>query len=204
MLHRPVNPQPNCIEHMFDTQRPGRPEEGAATLRRMGTLRSVDLAWLDSAPVRCTKSRALHHPPAAVFAAIAGDPGGWGRWFPGFDDSGHYTDEAPHGTGSVRKVRVGGVTVTERVLAWDEPSRWAFCAESTGIPSFAALAEDYRLAPTSDGSLLTWTFAVDPGRMPRVVFAPLPMVIERLMQRFCTNLDRVLDRPGAATNSSED
>ena len=39
------------------------------------------LDWIDSAPVRASRSRRIAQPPAVVWAAIA-DHAGWSEWFP--------------------------------------------------------------------------------------------------------------------------
>jgi uncharacterized protein YndB with AHSA1/START domain len=124
------------------------------------TFRTVGLDFIDSAPNRTVVRVPFDHPPAAVFAALADAPG-WGRWFPGFSVKSHYLTPAPYGVGSRREMIVFGRPVTETILAWAEPSRWAFAIEAATMPGISALAEDYRLADEPGGSSLTWTMAYD-------------------------------------------
>jgi uncharacterized protein YndB with AHSA1/START domain len=125
------------------------------------TFRTVGLDFLDSAPKRTVVRVHFGHSPSAVFAALADAPG-WGRWFPGFSAKSHYLTPAPYGVGSRREMIVFGRPVTETILAWDEPSRWAFAIEAVTMPGVRALAEDYRIAAeTGGGSTLTWTLAFD-------------------------------------------
>jgi carbon monoxide dehydrogenase subunit G len=132
-------------------------------------LRPVGLDFLETAPTRVRHSVHIDAPPEAVFAAIADDPAGWGKWFPAFADDGHYLGEPPYGVGSVREVRAGGNTIVDTVIAWDVPTRWAFCATGGKLRGVRALAEDYRVAPDGSGSRLTWTIAVDLAGPSRVI-----------------------------------
>jgi len=55
-----------------------------------------------------------------------------------------------------------GRPTIERVIAWDEPSRFAFAIEEAAMPGISALAENYSIAGEPDGSSsLTWTMALD-------------------------------------------
>jgi hypothetical protein len=95
-----------------------------------------------------------------VFAAIGADPTTW-SWFPGIEEGGY--ESGPPGVGTRRWVRIGGVKYRETILAWDEPSRWAYRVDETSAPLFAALAEDWVVTPADGGtSTLHWTFAFDP------------------------------------------
>jgi carbon monoxide dehydrogenase subunit G len=136
-------------------------------------LRPVGLDFLETAPTRVRHSVHIDAPAEAVFAAIAEDPAGWGKWFPGFSDDGHYLGEPPYGVGSVREVRAAGNTVLDTVIAWDVPTRWAFSATGGTLRGMRALAEDYRVSADGAGSRLTWTVAVDfagPSRIIAPVF----------------------------------
>jgi uncharacterized protein YndB with AHSA1/START domain len=132
-----------------------------ALLTMAKTFETVGLDFIDSAPKRTVVRVHFAHPPAAVFAALADAPG-WGRWFPGFSAKSHYLTPAPYGVGSRREMIVLGRPTIERVIAWDEPSRFAFAIEEATMPGISALAEDYSIAGEPDGSSsLTWTMALD-------------------------------------------
>jgi hypothetical protein len=123
-------------------------------------LRPVGLDFLDTAAVRFDFAAELPAPSAAVFAAISADPSTW-TWFPGLAD-GRYESRPPHGVGTTRAVVMEGITYRETVLAWDAPTRWAYRVDESSEPTFDALAEDWTVAPHANGSVLHWTFAVDP------------------------------------------
>jgi uncharacterized protein YndB with AHSA1/START domain len=124
------------------------------------TFRAVGLDFIDSAPQRTVVRVHFGHPPAAVFAALADAPG-WGRWFPGFSAKSHYQTPAPYGVGSRREMIVFGRPTIETILAWDEPSRFAFAIQQATMPGISALAENYSIEAEADGSSLTWTMALD-------------------------------------------
>lgn len=86
----------------------------------------VVLEFLDSAPVPLRMTVTASRPPDEVFAAFAHDPATWDEFFPGIVTSGCYHTPVPHGVGSGYVKRFLGVTIEERVLAWDEGKRFAF------------------------------------------------------------------------------
>lgn len=123
-------------------------------------LRPVGLDFLETASVRFTYEVELPAPADAVFAAISADPSTW-TWFPGLAD-GRYESDAPHGVGTTRAISLEGTAYRETILAWDTPRRWAYRVDETSDATFAALAEDWVMETRADGSVLQWTFAVDP------------------------------------------
>ena len=86
---------------------------------------------------------------------------------------------------------VFGRPTIETILAWDEPSRWAFAIEQATMPGISALAEDYRIAgEASGGSSLTWTMAFDAsmgvsglvvGAAARATFRKAAQQLDRLL-----------------------
>ena len=123
-------------------------------------LAPVGLDFLTDAPVRFDFVAPLPAPPDTVFAAISADPSTW-TWFPGLADA-RYESAPPFGVGTSRSVVMDGVTYRETLLAWDEPTRWAYRVDESSEATFRALVEDWVIAADGDGSTLTWTFAVDP------------------------------------------
>ncbi|MGZ8765967.1 MAG: SRPBCC family protein [Acidimicrobiia bacterium] len=124
-------------------------------------LRAVELGFLVEAPLRFEYvSPDLPATPAELFAVICSDPSGW-SWFPGLEAGGYEGDE-PHGVGSRRWVRMGETTYRETILAWDEPTRWAYRVDETTDEVFDALLEDWVIEPADGGSRLRWTFAFAP------------------------------------------
>jgi hypothetical protein len=58
---------------------------------------------------------------------------------------------------------MGDSRYRETMLAWDEPSRWAYRVDESTDPVAKALVEDWRIDDHGDRSVVRWTFAVDPG-----------------------------------------
>jgi hypothetical protein len=126
----------------------------------MHHLEPVGLDFLAAAPVRFHYTAPLPAPVTDVFATISADPSTW-TWFPGLADA-RYEGPPPHGVGTRRSVVMEGVAYRETLLAWDEPTRWAYRVDESSDTTFRALAEDWVMAHADTGSTLTWTFAVDP------------------------------------------
>ncbi len=130
------------------------------------TFERVDNTFFDTAPVIVRASVVIAAPRDRVFTAVAADPAGWGRWFPGVDSSGYWVTSGEPGVGSVRVIRAFKIRVEESILAWDTDERWAFRVDLTsaaGAPLGKAFAEDYRLSDDGGGTRLDWTVAMRPS-----------------------------------------
>jgi Polyketide cyclase / dehydrase and lipid transport len=152
----------------------------------------VELSFFDTAPRVVHRQAHIDAPRERVFAAVAADPAGWGRWFPGFSDDGRWETPPPHGVTSIRTVRSLGVRFTETILAWDENERWAFRVDSASFPMAKAFAEDYRFSDDESGSMVSWTVAMTPGLALRLVSPLLPLGLGLLLDRAAARLPRVV------------
>jgi hypothetical protein len=157
-------------------------------------LRPEGLDFTITAPTRWTFSAPVAARPAAVFAALSADPSTWVQWFPGLS-AGHYDGDAPPGIGSGREVTVGRTRYVETVIAWDAPRQWAYRVDETTVPMANALVEEWRVAPDGDGSVVSWTFAIDPRLLFRVVMPLASPVMGGLFRRAMRNLSRHLSTP---------
>ena len=128
----------------------------------MNELREVGLDFLESAPQKFVYEAEVNAPGKDVWAAISADPSTWTQWFPGLDEGG-YEGDGPPGVGTIRQIRMGDSTYRETMLAWDEPTRWAYRVDASTDPVAHALVEDWRIDDHGDESTVRWTFAVDPG-----------------------------------------
>jgi uncharacterized protein YndB with AHSA1/START domain len=147
------------------------------------TLEPVELSFFADAPRKVTTHTFIAAPRERVFAAISGDPAGWGDWFPGFDHSGRWESPAPQGVGSVREVRAFRTDYRETILAWDDGERWAFRVDACGSGMFTAFAEDYRLSDAPGGTQLSWTVAFRPGRVMKLAAPVTPMAFPLVARR---------------------
>jgi len=155
-------------------------------------LRPEGLDFLTTAPRRWRFEAEVAAPRPAVFAAVSGGPGAW-TWFP-LLSSGRYQGEGPHGVGSRREIRIGGVLYRETILAWDEPSRWAYRVDRCSVPLARALVEDWAMDERGSGSVVRWTFAIDPGPLFRVGLPLATQVMGRLFRRAMANLGAELNQ----------
>jgi Polyketide cyclase / dehydrase and lipid transport len=164
---------------------------------RVRTLEPVEQSFFVDAPVTVTTHTFVAAARGAVFAAISGDPAGWGDWCPGFNHDGRWQSPSPHGVGSIRTVRAFRTTYRETILAWDADERWAFRVDATSSPLFAAFAEDYRFADAGPGTLLSWTVAFRPGRVIRLVTAVTPAVFGLIARKLAKDLGRAASGPSS-------
>jgi uncharacterized protein YndB with AHSA1/START domain len=156
-------------------------------------LTAVGLSFLETAPVRRTFEVTIGQPIEAVFEAIAADPAGWTHWFPGFRPGGHYLSTTPTAApGAVRVMRMGGQSITETVLAWDAPVRWAFCVTNARMPGIRALAENYALSSRAGGTVLNWTIAMSTAPALKPTSAFIGLGAKPMITRAGRNLERYL------------
>jgi carbon monoxide dehydrogenase subunit G len=160
------------------------------------SLQPVGPDFFEVAPYRTERTASVAAPPAAVFAALADDPAGWGAWFPGFTRSGRYLTGPPHGVGAERAMRLGGVDLIETVIVREEPTRWAFRVSQGSLPLVRAMAEDYRLAETPAGTALTWTLALDVAGPTLPTGAMVGTVAGALVRAAARRLERRLQEAG--------
>lgn len=155
-------------------------------------LRAEDPAFMTTAPLVLTYATEISVPRPEVFAALSGDPATWRHWFPGFRDGG-YDSAPPHRVGARRWVKVAGAgTYRETIVVWEEPRQWAWRVDATTLPMARALVEDWSLDETPDGTLVTWTFAVDPYPWFGIGLRIAPATMSGLFNRAMRNLERRL------------
>ena len=144
-------------------------------------LRKEELEFVSSAPKRWMFDAPVAAPPEVVFEAISADPKTW-TWFPGIT-SGGYETEGPHGVGSIREARMGPSVYRETILAWEAPTRWVYRVDEMTVPLAHALVEEWRIDTAPDGSLVHWTFAIDPRPM---FVASMPLATRMMGKIFRT------------------
>jgi carbon monoxide dehydrogenase subunit G len=159
-------------------------------------LQPVGPEFFQTAPYLAVRTASVDAPPAAVFAAIADDPAGWGEWFPGFTRSGRFLTGPPHGVGAERAMRLGGVALVETVIVREEPTRWAFRVSQGSLPLVRAMAEDYRLDETPTGTSLTWTLALDVSGPTQPTSAAVGLAAGSLVGMAARRLERRLQAAG--------
>ena len=155
-------------------------------------LRKESLGFLDRAPVVHVAEAVIAAPQHAVFAAIA-EPRGWADWFPGVRDA-SYTTPPPFGVGTIREADVGGTRGVEELIAWEDPTRWAWTVLRTSVPFARAQVELFEFMEAADGTRVRWTLALEPRLLARLA-APLtrrtmPRLLRQAMANLATRLRR--------------
>jgi hypothetical protein len=153
-------------------------------------LRLEGLDFLATAPYRWQFEAPVAAPRPVVFAAISGDPSTW-TWFPGLS-SGHYEGDGPHGVGSIRELRMSGVTYRETILAWDQDQRWVYRVDRCSVPLARGLVEEWATVDAGENTVVRWTFAIDPGLLFRLGRPVAPAVMGRLFRTAMRNLSTEL------------
>lgn len=131
------------------------------------------LEWIDTAPVRASRSRRMAQPPSVVWAAIA-DHAGWTEWFPRL--AAVTPGAVADAVGGTRTVDLGAAAVEEEFLAWEPERHFAFTVTSSTKPGLRSMVEDIRLTPDGDTACtVTYTMGLDPvgGKVLRPVLQPV-------------------------------
>jgi hypothetical protein len=149
-------------------------------------LRTVDLDFLNTAPHRFVFEATVSASKEAVFGAISADPSTW-TWWPGHDE-GRYESPEPHGVGSRRHMRMGDSWYRETILAWDEPTRWAYRVDESADALVNALVEEWVVEGDGERSIVRWTFAVEPGADMEAAISGAKTMIGDMFDQAMTNL----------------
>lgn len=119
-------------------------------------LRTVEMEFADSAPIRLVFAAEVSAPPDVVYRALAEDTAAWPSWFTAV------TRATPTGAGAGRDVRLrGGIRFRETIVAAEPGERYAYRVDESNAPGLRALLEEWRLTPDGAGTRVRWTFAAD-------------------------------------------
>lgn len=101
--------------------------------------------------------------PERVWASLASDASlsAWGLGV----QSLRWTSPRPFGVGTTREVvlPLRAMTIREEFTRWDEGRGYAFYVREANRPGLRSFAENYELEPDGDGTLFTWTIALEPA-----------------------------------------
>jgi carbon monoxide dehydrogenase subunit G len=155
-------------------------------------MRHEDLAFIDRAPMVQVLEADVSHEPTAVFAALA-DAAAWPRWFPGVRAA-CYSTPPPHGVGTIREANVSGTHWVEEMIAWNDPTQWAWTVTAASLPFALAQVESFELQPASGGTRVRWTIALQPRLLARLGRPFMRRTTASLFARAMRNLDARLRR----------
>lgn len=124
-------------------------------------LRSVELDFVDAAPLRLVFAAEVSAAPGKVYRALADDVPGWPGWFTAV------TAARPTEGGAGREVRLkGGFVIGETILAAEPGERYAYRADRCNAPGCGPCWR-------SGGSPRPGTAPGCSGRSPRTVPRPI-------------------------------
>ncbi|MFI6051896.1 SRPBCC family protein [Streptomyces violascens] len=150
-------------------------------------LRSVELDFAESAPVRLAFTAHVSAGPAVVYRALAEDVSDTPAWFSSVSAA------RPLDGGAGREIRLrGGVFFRETIMARDPGERYAYRIDETNTPGVAALLEDWRLTPAGSGTTVRWTMASDGPALFRLAMRAARPGIGQSFKGAMRNLDRRL------------
>ncbi|MFE7327716.1 SRPBCC family protein [Streptomyces sp. NPDC057565] len=150
-------------------------------------LRSVDLDFVRTAPLRLVFAAEASAAPTAVYRALAEEVDGWPGWFTAV------TAARSTGAGAGREIRLKGGTVFHETIVAKEPGeRYAYRVDETNAPALRALLEEWRLIPTATGTRVQWTFAADGPAAFRYVLRLGRPALGRAFRDAVRNLDKRL------------
>lgn len=147
-------------------------------------IRSVDLGFIESAPVRMVFGAGMAAPPEAVYHALADEDRteDWAEWFSGMATA----TPAPGG----RQVRLdGGAVFWETVIAAEPCTHYAYRTDRTNAPGLRALLEEWRLEPAGGGTRVRWTVAADGTALYRGFMRLAAPGLRRAFRTSVRNLD---------------
>ncbi|MER5359539.1 SRPBCC family protein [Streptomyces sp. NPDC002785] len=155
-------------------------------------LRSVDLDFVESAPLRLVFAAEVSAPPEVVYRALADDVAGWPSWFTAV------TAARPTEDGAGREVRLkGGTVFRETITAAVPGERYAYRVDESNALGLRALLEDWRLTPAGTGTRVQWTFAADGPAPFRLALRLGRSGLGRAFRDAVRNLDKRLTGPEA-------
>ncbi|MFJ3593498.1 SRPBCC family protein [Streptomyces sp. NPDC090231] len=153
-------------------------------------LRSVDLDFVEAAPLRLVFATEVAAPPGAVYRALADDVEGWPNWFT------QLTSARPIDAGAGREVRLrGGIRFRETIVAAEPGSRYAYRIDDSNAPGLQALVEEWLLTPAGTGTRVQWTFAADGAALFRFTMRRARPAVGRSFRDAVRNLGRRLSGP---------
>jgi hypothetical protein len=116
--------------------------------------------------------------PDRVWKSLASDES-LAAWGPSLK-SVNWLSPRPFGVDTTREVVLaGGVPrVRERFFRWEEGRGYSFAAYEASIPVFRHFVEDYAVEGDGDGTLFTWTVAIEPKPALALPFKVLSPVLK--------------------------
>lgn len=155
------------------------------------------VSFYETAPLRFVAQTTINASPEQVFKALE-DESLWPAWFPVFR-SVEWTSPKPLRLGSTRKITMRhGRIIEERCIRWVENERLSFMIDRSNMARLLKGGTDFKLTPTSNGTHLRWTIAIQPrGFLAQLSYLTRPGA-RIAMQRALRKLKKVIEKNATA------
>ena len=151
-------------------------------MTRWYPLEPSDAGVLASAPHVYRYRMQYAAPPEQVWGSLASDAS-LAAWGPSVKEV-NWLSPRPFGVDTTREVVLaGGARVHERFLRWDEGHGYSFAVYEANVPVFRHFVEDYVVEADGDGTLFTWTIAIEPKGAFSLPFKVLSPVLKAAFGR---------------------
>jgi Polyketide cyclase / dehydrase and lipid transport len=159
-------------------------------MTRWYSLEPADANFLTTAPHIFRFQKRYAAPPERVWESLASDAS-LAAWGPSVKEV-NWLSPRPFEIGTTREVVLaGGLTrVRERYFRWDEGRGYSFAVYEANVPIFRRFAEDYGVEPDGDGTLFTWTVAIEPKGAFSLPFKALSPIIRAAFGRMAADGQR--------------
>lgn len=147
-------------------------------MTRWYPLEPSDASVLVSAPHVYRYREHFAASPEQVWESLASDAS-LAAWGPSLK-SVNWLSPRPFGVDSTREVVLAGGAprVRERFFRWEEGHGYSFSVYEASVPLFKHFVEDYGVEADGDGTLFTWTIAIQPKPAFALPFKALGPVLK--------------------------
>ena len=147
-------------------------------MTRWYPLEPSDAGVLASAPHVYRYRMQYAAPPERVWESLASDASlsAWGSSLKQLN----WLSPRPFGIGTTREVVLAGGAprFRERFIRWDEGRGYSFAVYEASVPVFRHFVEDYVVEADGDGTVFTWTIAIEPKRAFSLPFKALSPILK--------------------------
>jgi hypothetical protein len=163
-------------------------------MTRWYPLEPSDASVLVSAPHVYRYRSHFAAPPERVWESLASDES-LAAWGPSLKAV-NWLSARPFGADTTREVvLVGGAPrMRERFFRWEEGRGYSFAVYESSVPLFRPFVEDYGVEAEGDGTLFTWTIAIEPKRAFALPFKALSPVLKFAFGRTVADGKKYFDK----------
>jgi hypothetical protein len=163
-------------------------------MTRWYPLEPSDASVLVSAPHVYRYRSHFAAPPERVWESLASDES-LAAWGPSLKAV-NWLSARPFDVDTTREVVLAGGAprMRERFFRWEEGRGYSFAVYEASVPLFRHFVEDYGVAAEGDGTLFTWTIAIEPKRAFALPFKALSPVLKFAFGRTVADGKKYFDK----------